>query len=89
MTRAEFLRAFEKPVTVYPYRFRKEQGGQRRNEVQFDPDFGYEVDLNSMDLPDGCPEELREALSGHIVIVENHKTGSMGPAYLWLEPNLF
>ena len=81
MKRSEFIRAKNSDVVVYPYKFHGQQ--RKRTEVIFDHDFGYDVDLNSTELPQGCPEELRGALSGNVVEVKIHKTANSGSAYLW------
>lgn len=79
MTRAEFSRAEQSEVVVYPYRL---QGTSSSNRVVFDNNLQYDVEFGNA-LPPGCPEELRGALSGRVVIIKAHKTCDMGPAHLW------
>ena len=64
---------------VYPYRL---PGTTSTNTVVFDNNLEYDVEFGNT-LPPDCDEELRGALSGHVVIVKAHKTCDKGPAHLW------
>ena len=82
MRYSEFLRGIaDDKVTVFP--FKPAIDDARSTGVVIDEHTGYQVQF-SKDLPDGCPEELREAMEGSVIVVYDHKTPDNGPAYIWL-----